>query len=171
EGSRLRGLPAALPADHDDHAGGDVRRPAAGAQPRRGCRAPPAAGHRDRGRAHREPGAHALHHSGDLPLPRPPAGVDRPCARRPPTPPVRPCRETHGGAHAVKRSLVLSLLSAALVAGGCSVGPNYVRPDAPTSDSFKELEGWRTARPRDDVLRAAWWGPVAGPAPPGLVAP
>jgi NodT family efflux transporter outer membrane factor (OMF) lipoprotein len=48
-------------------------------------------------------------------------------------------------------------LSAALVAGGCSVGPNYVRPGAPTSDSFKELEGWRTARPRDDVLRAAWW--------------
>src|SRR5262249_59182801 len=86
------------------------------------------------------------------------AGVDRPRARRPATPPVRRCRETHGGAHAVKRSLVLSLLSAALVAGGCSVGPNYVRPDAPTSDSFKELEGWRTARPRDDVLRAAWWG-------------
>ena len=57
----------------------------------------------------------------------------------------------------MKRALVLSLLSAALVAGGCSVGPNYVRPDAPTSDSFKELEGWRTARPRDDVLRAAWW--------------
>jgi NodT family efflux transporter outer membrane factor (OMF) lipoprotein len=57
----------------------------------------------------------------------------------------------------VKRSLVLSLLSAAFVAGGCSVGPNYVRPDAPTSDSFKELEGWRTARPRDDVLRPAWW--------------
>jgi NodT family efflux transporter outer membrane factor (OMF) lipoprotein len=57
----------------------------------------------------------------------------------------------------VKRSLVLSLLAATLVTGGCSVGPNYVRPDAPTSDSFKELEGWRTARPRDDVLRAAWW--------------
>jgi NodT family efflux transporter outer membrane factor (OMF) lipoprotein len=57
----------------------------------------------------------------------------------------------------VKRSLVLSLLAATLVTGGCTVGPNYVRPDAPTSDSFKELEGWRTARPRDDVLRAAWW--------------
>jgi NodT family efflux transporter outer membrane factor (OMF) lipoprotein len=57
----------------------------------------------------------------------------------------------------VKRSLLLSLLAAALVAGGCTVGPNYVRPDAPTSDSFKELEGWRTARPRDDVLRPAWW--------------
>jgi NodT family efflux transporter outer membrane factor (OMF) lipoprotein len=58
----------------------------------------------------------------------------------------------------VKRSpLALSLLAAALAASGCSVGPNYVRPDAPTSDSFKEFEGWRTARPRDDVLRAAWW--------------
>jgi len=57
----------------------------------------------------------------------------------------------------VKRSLVLSLLAAALVAGGCRVGPNYVRPDAPTSGSYKELEGWRTALPRDDVLRPAWW--------------
>jgi NodT family efflux transporter outer membrane factor (OMF) lipoprotein len=58
----------------------------------------------------------------------------------------------------VKRSpLALSLLAAALAASGCSVGPNYVRPDAPMSDSFKELEGWHTARPRDDVLRPAWW--------------
>ena len=57
----------------------------------------------------------------------------------------------------MKRSLLLSLLAAALVAGGCTVGPDYVRPDAPTSESFKELEGWRTALPRDYVLRPAWW--------------
>src|SRR5262249_61134192 len=125
-----------------------------------------AAGNGDRGRAHREPGADALHHSGDLPLPRPPAGLDRTRARRPEAPPVRRCRETYGGAHAVKRSLGLSLLAAALVAGGCSVGPNYVRPEAPMADSFKELEGWRTARPRDEVLRPAGWERYGDPVPP-----
>jgi NodT family efflux transporter outer membrane factor (OMF) lipoprotein len=69
----------------------------------------------------------------------------------------------------VKRSLVLSLLAATLVTGGCSVGPNYVRPDAPTSDSFKELEGWRTALPRDEVLRPAWWGLYDDPVLSDLV--
>jgi NodT family efflux transporter outer membrane factor (OMF) lipoprotein len=69
----------------------------------------------------------------------------------------------------VKRSLVLSLLAATLVTGGCTVGPNYVRPDAPTSDSFKEFEGWRTARPRDDVLRAAWWELYGDPVLSNLV--
>ena len=58
----------------------------------------------------------------------------------------------------MNRPLVFPLLAAVtLVAAGCSVGPNYVRPDAPTSDGFKELEGWRTAVPRDEVLRSAWW--------------
>src|SRR5262245_17222477 len=49
-------------------------------------------------------------------------------------------------------------LVAALLVTGCSVGPNYVRPDAPMTASYKELGGeWRAARPRDDVLRNAWW--------------
>ena len=54
-GGDLPGLPAALPADHDDHDGGAARRAAAGPRQRRGLGAAPAAGHRHRRRADREP--------------------------------------------------------------------------------------------------------------------
>jgi outer membrane protein TolC len=37
------------------------------------------------------------------------------------------------------------------------VGPDYTRPDAPASETFKELEGWSAARPQDDVPRGQWW--------------
>ncbi len=56
------GLSPALPADHDDHAGGDARRRAADPGHRRGRGAAPAAGHRHRGRVDREPDPDALHH-------------------------------------------------------------------------------------------------------------
>jgi len=70
----------------------------------------------------------------------------------------------------VNRPLVFPLLAAVtLVAAGCSVGPNYVRPDAPTSEGFKEIEGWRTAVPRDEVLRSAWWELYDDPMLSGLV--
>jgi NodT family efflux transporter outer membrane factor (OMF) lipoprotein len=50
------------------------------------------------------------------------------------------------------------LLAATVLLAGCSVGPNYVRPDAPMTESYKELGGeWRAAQPRDEVLRSAWW--------------
>ena len=38
---------------------------------------------------------------------------------------------------------------------GCAVGPDYTRPDAPLSSTFKELEGWTAARPQDDVPRGS----------------
>jgi NodT family efflux transporter outer membrane factor (OMF) lipoprotein len=47
--------------------------------------------------------------------------------------------------------LLLFLLS------GCMVGPNYVRPTAPTPAAYKELQGWAQARPADDIDRGAWW--------------
>src|SRR4029453_14984268 len=41
------------------------------------------------------------------------------------------------------------LLAATVLLAGCSVGPNYVRPDAPMTESYKELGGeWRGAPPR-----------------------
>ncbi|MGD0230753.1 MAG: efflux transporter outer membrane subunit [Syntrophorhabdales bacterium] len=39
----------------------------------------------------------------------------------------------------------------------CTVGPNYVRPPAVTSASFKEMDGWKQAEPKDRVLRGKWW--------------
>jgi NodT family efflux transporter outer membrane factor (OMF) lipoprotein len=55
-------------------------------------------------------------------------------------------------------------LAAALVAAlaGCAVGPDYVRPDAPTSTTYKEAprDGgatWLPAAPADALDRGDWW--------------
>ncbi len=63
----LSGVPAALPADLDDYAGGAAGRAAAGTRRRRGRGAAQPAGHRHRRRLDRESAADALHHAGDLP--------------------------------------------------------------------------------------------------------
>ena len=39
----------------------------------------------------------------------------------------------------------------------CTVGPNYVKPAADTPAKFKELDGWKSAQPRDQELRGKWW--------------
>ena len=41
--------------------------------------------------------------------------------------------------------------------GGCMVGPNYVRPPAPTAAAFKEAGDWKPAQPSDAVVRGKWW--------------
>ena len=46
--------------------------------------------------------------------------------------------------------------------GGCLVGPNYVRPSAPTPDAFKEASmtsarGWKRVTPLDAIDRGPWW--------------
>jgi NodT family efflux transporter outer membrane factor (OMF) lipoprotein len=48
-------------------------------------------------------------------------------------------------------------LFTALLAAGCSVGPNYVRPAAPAPAEFKEASGWKVAEPRDEAARGPWW--------------
>jgi len=53
----------------------------------------------------------------------------------------------------MKRFSIILLFTLA----GCAVGPDYKRPDAPVSATFKELEGWSSARPRDDAPRGEWW--------------
>jgi NodT family efflux transporter outer membrane factor (OMF) lipoprotein len=53
------------------------------------------------------------------------------------------------------------ILIAALVAAltACTVGPKYARPSVPTAptDAFKEVDGWKTAQPSDQLQRGAWW--------------
>jgi NodT family efflux transporter outer membrane factor (OMF) lipoprotein len=44
-----------------------------------------------------------------------------------------------------------------LVLAGCMVGPDYKRPDAPTSPAFKELAGWKIIQPADAMDKGAWW--------------
>ena len=53
---------------------------------------------------------------------------------------------------------LLALASALLVlVSGCTVGPNYVRPSMWSPDSYKELDGWKIANPRDGLARGSWW--------------
>jgi len=58
----------------------------------------------------------------------------------------------------MKKIFVLKILLVILMLiSGCSVGPDYKRPDAPVPSSFKELKGWREALPRDQEIRTTWW--------------
>jgi NodT family efflux transporter outer membrane factor (OMF) lipoprotein len=40
---------------------------------------------------------------------------------------------------------------------GCTVGPNYHRPSAPTTPEFKPVAGWQPAQPADQQIRGHWW--------------
>src|SRR5215468_12504224 len=44
-----------------------------------------------------------------------------------------------------------------LLFAGCMVGPDYRRPSVPMTAAYKEDQGWKLARPRDDIPRGKWW--------------
>jgi NodT family efflux transporter outer membrane factor (OMF) lipoprotein len=67
---------------------------------------------------------------------------------------------------ALIRSLSLLALSAGLSA--CAVGPNYTRPSAPLSPTFKEAAGWSPAAPADALDRGDWWALFGDPVLNGL---
>src|ERR1700750_2580126 len=54
-------------------------------------------------------------------------------------------------------------VAALLLLGGCMVGPQYKRPDAPTAPAFKEAppaaasDGWKPGQPSDQKLKGDWW--------------
>ena len=53
---------------------------------------------------------------------------------------------------------LLPLLLAASALSACAVGPNYHRPSAPISPTFKEAAGgWAPAAPADELDRGDWW--------------
>ena len=41
--------------------------------------------------------------------------------------------------------------------GGCLVGPDYRRPEAPVPAAYRELAGWTEARPADGAPKGDWW--------------
>jgi NodT family efflux transporter outer membrane factor (OMF) lipoprotein len=61
-------------------------------------------------------------------------------------------------------------LTATLMLAGCMVGPDYVRPSAPTPAAYKEAEGWKVAEPSDDAPRGAWWEAYNDPELNALIA-
>ena len=40
---------------------------------------------------------------------------------------------------------------------GCTVGPNYHQPSAPTTPEFKSVAGWQPVHPADQQIRGQWW--------------
>ncbi len=54
-------------------------------------------------------------------------------------------------------ALIIAATSVLATLGGCMVGPDYVRPEAPVPAAFKEAAGWKTAQPADDAPRGKWW--------------
>ena len=62
----------------------------------------------------------------------------------------RTARGRLGGPLALATALVV-------LTSACSVGPDYVRPSMISPDAYKELDGWKIARPQDALARGAWW--------------
>ncbi|OLD99486.1 MAG: RND transporter [Candidatus Rokubacteria bacterium 13_1_20CM_4_68_9] len=46
---------------------------------------------------------------------------------------------------------------AALLLGGCMVGPDYAKPSVPMTPIYKEADGWKVAQPGDHLPRGQWW--------------
>jgi NodT family efflux transporter outer membrane factor (OMF) lipoprotein len=53
--------------------------------------------------------------------------------------------------------LGVPLALAVLQFSGCTVGPKYHRPPAPTPPAYKEIGNWKTAQPSDQKLGGNWW--------------
>jgi len=63
------------------------------------------------------------------------------------------------------RSVVFRLapLALALLVSACAVGPDYQRPSAPLSLTFKEAKGWTAATPKDSQTKGDWWSVYQDP--------
>lgn len=48
-------------------------------------------------------------------------------------------------------------LAAMFLLNGCTVGPNYVRPNADVPADFKESANFKAAQPSDAVSKGKWW--------------
>ena len=65
----------------------------------------------------------------------------------------------------MNRKAILTAVGVAALLAGCTVGPKYSKPDVPTAPayseqppaSFKEVDGWQTAHPKDAQIRDKWW--------------
>ncbi len=68
----------------------------------------------------------------------------------------------------MRRSKILAALLGAAALAGCTVGPDYVRPDAPLQAHFKEADGWTPAHPVDAIEKGAWWSMFNDPVLDGL---
>ena len=49
------------------------------------------------------------------------------------------------------------VLAAGIFGVGCSVGPNYKRPSAPSATKWDVAEPWRESAPKDSIPKGQWW--------------
>jgi hypothetical protein len=86
-----------------------------------------------------------------------------------PRAPAQPPRPIRGRRDLASRALALGLLAGV---AACTVGPNYVRPSAHLTPSFKEApspaNGWIVAQPLDAIPKGAWWSAFNDPVLDGL---
>ena len=57
----------------------------------------------------------------------------------------------------VNRTASIMLAASLPLLSACSIGPEYVRPTLEAPIAFKEMDGWKTAQPRDQEIRGKWW--------------
>ncbi len=59
----------------------------------------------------------------------------------------------------MKRAAIPAALAVLALAAGCTVGPRYSRPAAPTPapDAWKTQPPWEQAAPKDAVPKGTWW--------------
>ncbi len=65
--------------------------------------------------------------------------------------------------------LLTAICAATVVLSGCNVGPDYKRPDAPMTETFKATPEWKIAAPGDDVSKGEWWKIYRDPVLDGLM--
>jgi len=55
------------------------------------------------------------------------------------------------------RLMLVTFAGVLALFNACAVGPDYIKPTAQVPESYKELEEWKVAQPRDHLIRGAWW--------------
>ncbi|MBV8514597.1 MAG: efflux transporter outer membrane subunit [Acidobacteria bacterium] len=63
---------------------------------------------------------------------------------------------TNGGAASLHLAASAALVSA-FIFGGCTVGPNYKKPDATVSAHWDVQQPWRESAPKDAFDKGEWW--------------
>ena len=71
----------------------------------------------------------------------------------------------------MSRTLPAALVTATLLVTGCTVGPDYVRPETPTTEAWSAtLDAGLKAAPLDPTVQAQWWTQLDDPLLSELVA-
>jgi len=52
---------------------------------------------------------------------------------------------------------VFGIMISLLLIPGCMIGPDYVRPSAPSANVYKEAKDWKPVEPKDLLPKGDWW--------------